>query len=150
MTDPTLRWPDRRGRFVERDSDRVSAVSGVEDVPLDVSPGDTVTVSDDDVAEHYRDRGFEPVDAGDADADADAGDGDDGGAEDGDAEDGSADGSDADFDAAGFVDRTPYGDVVADIRDGQADGHLDAVEAEASRANVIDAVESRQDEIGGE
>lgn len=55
-----------------------------------------------------------------------------------------ADGPPAEFDAADFVDRTPMEDVITDIEAGDADGHLDAVEAEASRQGVREAIEARR------
>lgn len=53
------------------------------------------------------------------------------------------------FDAGSFVDRTPMEDVVEDIRAGEADGHLDAVQAAASRVGVEDAVGERRAELEG-
>jgi hypothetical protein len=50
-----------------------------------------------------------------------------------------------DFDAAAFVDRTPMDDVVADIESGEYDAHLDAIEAEASRQGVLDALDERRE-----
>lgn len=54
------------------------------------------------------------------------------------------------FDAEEFVDRTPMSEVVDDIENGEADGHLNAVEAEASRQGVLDAVDSRRSELEDE
>lgn len=51
------------------------------------------------------------------------------------------------FDAAAFVDRTPYGDVVDDIEAGEADDHLDAVAEAADRVAVEDAVGERRAEL---
>jgi hypothetical protein len=57
---------------------------------------------------------------------------------------------DAGFDAEAFVDRTPMDDVVDDIEAGEADGHLDGVEAaeeaDRDRNGVMDAIEDRRDE----
>lgn len=145
----TLRWPDGRGRFVDRDADRCPG-----DAPLTVRSGETVDVDDSDVVEHYLDRGFERVDDGadDADSDdtADADTVDDSDAEQS-ADDGEVDLPDPEeFDVGAFLDRTPVSDVVDDIEAGKADGYLDAVDAEASRVTVTQAVDDRKDAIGGD
>lgn len=119
-----LRWPAGRGRFIDRDPSRVS--DGQRRV---VEPGDTVTVPP-DVADHYVARGFERADPSPPDTpDFDA----------------------ADFDAADFVDRTPVADVAADIRVGEADGHLDDVDAAEQRGRdrvtVQDAVDDRRQSL---
>lgn len=70
-----------------------------------------------------------------------------------DAEDDGEDGDDADdegeweedFDAADFVDRTPMSEVVEDIETGLYDDHLDAIEAEADRVGVQEAVDARRE-----
>lgn len=49
------------------------------------------------------------------------------------------------FDAAAFVDRTPMDAVISDIRSGDYDEHLDAIDAEASRQGVQDAIDARRD-----
>jgi len=56
-----------------------------------------------------------------------------------------ADSSEAQFDAAEFVDRTPMEDVIGDIESGDYDEHLDAIEEEASRDGVEDAVDERRE-----
>lgn len=130
-----LRWPDGRGQFVDRDPDRVAAVLGGDARTLVCEPGDTIDVSDGDVADHYIDRGFEgvaPASPPDDTDDADASTGE----------------SEA-FDPAAFVDRTPVEDVVDDIEAGAADGHLDAVAAADDRKMVHDAVDARRQELGG-
>jgi hypothetical protein len=48
------------------------------------------------------------------------------------------------FDAAAFVDRTPMEDVVQDIKSGEYDEHLDAIEAAAERNGVQDAIDERR------
>lgn len=50
------------------------------------------------------------------------------------------------FDAAEFVDRTPMADVTDDLESGEYDEHLDAIESEASRRGVLDAVRARREE----
>jgi len=86
-----------------------------------IRPGETVDV-DADVADHYVERGFKRVAAG-------------------------GDGS-GDFDPVAFTDRTPVADVAAEIRAGDADGHLDDVDAAErrgrDRVTVQDAVEQRR------
>jgi hypothetical protein len=57
----------------------------------------------------------------------------------------SGDGGAEDFDVAAFVDRTPMDDVVADIKSGEYDAHLDAIEAEASRQGVLDTIDGRRE-----
>lgn len=119
----TLRWPDGRGRFVDRDTDRTP-----DDVDiLSIGPGATVEVDDQETVDHYLARGFEAVDDGDSDGSDTDGDG---------------------FDADAFVDRTPVSDVADDIAAGDADGHLDAVAAADDRKTVQDAVEERRAETG--
>lgn len=114
---PTLRWPADRGRFIDRDPSRV------EEPPRAVAPGETVDVSD-DVADHYLDRGFQPVEDDDEDL--------------------------AGYDDVGsFLDRTPVEDVADDIEAGAADGYLDDVYDQASRATVEQAVEDRRAAVGG-
>lgn len=54
-------------------------------------------------------------------------------------------GDNDDFDAAAFADRTPMETVISDIESGEYDGHLDAIEAEASREGVKDAIDARRD-----
>lgn len=150
---PELQWPDGRGRFVDRDGDRV------DDPPRVVQPGGTVDV-DDDTAAHYQDRGFVAVDAdpkpsADDEADSESQDGDgedpapDGDGNDGDDGDGGdSNGDDGDtFDVESFLDRTPVEDVVDDIEAGQVDGHLDAVEDAADRVTVERAIDDRQDTV---
>jgi hypothetical protein len=150
---PELRWPDGRGRFVDRDSDRV------EDPPQVVQPGETITV-DVDVASHYQDRGFDVVSVdegrdddsqdGSADADTDGESPDSDTSGDGvDADDNGVDTDtdDDDFDVNGFLDRTPVEDVVDDIEAGQADDHLAAVAKTADRVTVERAVDDRQDAL---
>lgn len=138
---PELRWPEGRGRFVDRDSDRV------EDPPLVITPGDTITV-DIDVASHYQDRGFDvvSVDEGgdDSTQDPSADDEATGESQDGVADD-RGDGDDDDFDVDAFLDRTPVEDVVDDIEAGQADGHLEAVKDAADRVTVERAVDDRRE-----
>jgi len=51
------------------------------------------------------------------------------------------------FDAGAFVDRTPMDDVTEDIKAGEADGHLDAVQEAAERVGVEDAVGQRRAEL---
>lgn len=50
------------------------------------------------------------------------------------------------FDAAAFVDRTPMSDVVEDIKSGDHDNRLDAIEAAAERKGVQAAVGVRDRE----
>lgn len=50
------------------------------------------------------------------------------------------------FDAGAFVDRTPMGDVIDDLESGEYDEHLDAIESEASRRGVLDAISARREE----
>lgn len=121
----TLRWPDGRGRFRDTNTDRTPGDVNV----LEVGPGVTIDIDDDDVVEHYLGRGFERVDDG-SDTDSD-------GADDG-------------FDVESFVDRTPVFEVVDDIEAGEADGHLDAVKAADDRVTVEEAVDSRKAEIAGD
>ena len=75
-----------------------------------------------------------------SDTGEDAADDSDGGS-DPDVEDGD------DFDAAAFADRTPMGDVVADIESGGYDEHLEAIAAAESegrdRQGVSDAIAAR-------
>lgn len=52
----------------------------------------------------------------------------------------------AEFDAAEFVDRTPMATVIDDLESGDYDEHLDAIEGEASRRGVLDAVSARREE----
>lgn len=54
------------------------------------------------------------------------------------------------FDVGDFLDRTPMDDVVEDIRNGEADDHLDEIEDRADREGVQNAVENRRDEAGTE
>jgi len=49
------------------------------------------------------------------------------------------------FDAAVFVDRTPMDDVIADIESGDVDDHLEALEDEASRDGVLEAIAERRE-----
>lgn len=114
-----LRWPEGRGRFVDRHEGRV------EEPPRVIDPGSTFETDDEGVVDHYTDRGFELV----------GGDGSDNDDVDG-------------FDVEAFVERTPVSDVVDDIKAGEADGYLDAVAEEDDRVTVQQAVEERQDEIG--
>jgi hypothetical protein len=114
-------------------------------------PGDEVDVGA-DLAEYLRDHDdFEVVDSTapesadtGADSDGESGDDSDGGLD----ESTDADGPDA-FDAGAFLDRTPVEDVAADIRAGEADGHLDAVAEAAERVTVQDAVGERRAELEG-
>lgn len=132
-----LKWPIGRGQFIDRDAERSPT-----DSTLTVSPGQTISVDDPDVASHYQDRGFVAVDGGSDGSDpggSTSEDGIDGGSS-----------ADDDFDVESFVDRTPVSDVVEDIEAGDVDGHLDAVEATADRVSVEQAVEDRRDAIGGE
>jgi hypothetical protein len=143
---PDLRWPDGRGHFRDQDAARVQGVVDVDDAPLNVAPGDVINVSDPETVDHYLSRGFERVEPSDQDseddADASADDDTDSGGQDDTADDGGED----DFVGA-FLDRTPVGDVADDIAAGDADGHLDVVEAEASRTTVTDAVKDRRQEL---
>lgn len=50
------------------------------------------------------------------------------------------------FDAEAFVDRTPMGNVIADIESGDYDDHLDEIEAVAQRQGVTNAVDDRRGE----
>jgi len=50
-----------------------------------------------------------------------------------------------DFDAADFVDRTPMSEVVEDLETGLYDDHLDAIEAEADRVGVQEAIDARRE-----
>lgn len=119
----TLRWPDGRGKFVDDDTERTP-----DGERMEVFAGTEITVEDDDVADHYVSRGFDVVDS---DADTDGGDAET-----------------DDFDVEAFLDRTPVHDVVDDIKDGEADGHLDEVYDAAERLTVEDAVETRRDALG--
>ena len=146
----TLRWPDGRGGFVDRDPERAPG-----DVPVRVSPGETVDVDDKDTVDHYLNRGFVRVDSNAADGGAD--DTAESGGEDTANDDAPADASDAgdeqgedDFDVEGFVDRTPVSDVVDDIDAGEADGHLQAVKEADGRVTVERAVEDRRKTLGGD
>jgi hypothetical protein len=132
-----LRWPDGRGRFVDRNTDR-TPVDGV----LTVLPGETISVDDSDVAAQYLGRGFEAVDADGADGSVD-----DEHAVESDAEP-ATDADQGDFDVEAFVDRTPVEVVIDDIDAGKADGHLDAVAEADGRVTVQKAVEDRRDVIG--
>ena len=49
------------------------------------------------------------------------------------------------FDAAVFVGRTPMDDVIADIESGDYDDHLEALEDEASRDGVLEAIAERRE-----
>lgn len=143
----TLRWPDGRGHFVDRDSDRAPG-----DGVLDVPPGGTVDVDDTDTVDHYLTRGFERVD-----------DGADGSAPDDSAEEPASDDADprgddaeTDFDVDGFdtvddfISRTPVSDVVDDIESGMVDDYLPAVADADDRVTVQRAVDNRQEAIGGD
>jgi len=152
---PELRWPNGRGRFVDRDSDRV------DDPPRVVQPSGTVEV-DGDTAAHYKDRGFVAVDDGpqdpsaDDEADSESRDsGDEAAAPDGDNSDDEAGGDSDDddddtFNVESFLDRTPVDVVVEDIEQGQVDDHLDTVEAAADRVTVERAVDDRQNTVESE
>lgn len=120
----TLRWPDGRGRFVDRNSDRTPV-----DGNLDIGPGQTVDVEDPETVDHYLDRGFVRVDGSTPDSDASE----------------SADGDG--FDVDDFIDRTPVDTVIEDIEDGAADGHLKEVMSAADRVTVERAAASRQTDI---
>lgn len=54
-----------------------------------------------------------------------------------------------DFDAVAFVDRTPMGDVIADLESGAYDTYLDAIEAAEAehrdRDGVADAIADRRE-----
>lgn len=157
---PDLKWPDGRGVFRDHDQSRVAGVVGREadDVPLTVRPGDVIDVSDPETVDHYLDRGFENAEpepepqpeSGDGGGDDDQEDDTDGSADDDTSGDDGDDSQDADFDVGAFLNRTPVEDVAGDIADGAADGHLDAVEAEASRKTVMQAVEDRRGELDQE
>ena len=54
--------------------------------------------------------------------------------------------ADEEFYASEFVDRTPMSRVIDDIESGDYDEHLDAIESEASRRGVLDAVDARREE----
>jgi len=99
------------------------------DVPDDQSGGEDEDVDDD------ADTG----DVDDASGDTDT-DGEDAGEDAGEDE--------ADFDADAFVDRTPVTDVATDIRSGDYDDRLDAIEAaerdDRDRDTVYEAIESRR------
>jgi hypothetical protein len=143
----TLRWPDGRGKFVDDNTDRTP-----DGERMEVFPGTEITVEDDDVADHYVDRGFVVVEDDGSDSTSDDAEPTDDGGDDADAEndEADADGSSGDFDATAFTDRTPVSDVVDDIEAGEADGHLDAVKEADDRVTVEQAVEDRKDAIGGE
>lgn len=49
------------------------------------------------------------------------------------------------FDASSFVDRTPMGEVIDDLESGDYDEFLDAIEAEADREGVQDAIDERRE-----
>ena len=117
----TLRWPDGRGRFVDRNSDRTPV-----DGNLDIGPGQTVDVEDPETGDHYLDRGLVRGDGSTPDRDASE----------------SADGDD--FDVESFLDRTPVDTVIDDIEAGAADGHLSEVMSAADRVTVERAAASRQ------
>lgn len=103
-------------------------------------PGDKREV-DEDLADHLA--GVDEFDIlGDYDVLDDDGDDSDG-------DDGSDDDPDGEFDVDAFLDRTPVEDVADDIRAGEADGHLDAVEETADRVTVEDAIEDRRDDLEG-
>lgn len=139
----TLKWP-RRSRFVDRDAD------------VDVTGPDATAEVPDDAVDRYLSRGWEHVEAAEEPADdtdepaddqdtgtssdtEDSTDGadDDADAEDADATDDSSAEEEADaFDAAEFV-NGHWNAVASAITDGEADGHLQAVE-EAERARGDD------------
>lgn len=52
-----LQWPEDRGTFVDRDPDRTPDPEGIREV----APGEVIRVDDDDTADHYLDRGFQPA-----------------------------------------------------------------------------------------
>jgi len=151
-----LRWPDGRGKFV--DDGRPSMADPPADATrerFEVYPGTEVEVDDPDRIDHYLERGFIRVDgSGESESGADAGDPDSDidGDVDGDGDvDADSDAAAEDFDVTAFLDRTPVGDVVNDIENGEADGHLDSVIAAADRVTVERAAEDRAgDDDGGD
>ena len=99
-----------------------------------VSTGDRIDVSE-GFAEHLTEtRGDFKIVDGTAEPDADDTEDDDGGNE---------------FDVEAFVTRTPVEDVADDIRAGEADEHLEAVDEEATRVTVQDAIGERRAELEG-
>lgn len=136
---PTLRWPEGRGVFIDRDTSRTP----VDDI-LEVGPGDTVEVEDEDVAGHYQDRGFVPVDG------------------DGDGSGGSDDGVESPED---LPDDAPSGTLpidpsaysvpdleqrLADIEDREALRAVRGVEERnKNRTTAKEAIDSRLDEVSG-
>lgn len=147
-----LHWP-RRSTFVELDAE------GADDEEHRyIGPG-TFEVPD-EMVDAYLDRGWERPDEDQSappvaeqdesestETEAEA----NGGAETADASEVMADEADAEgFDAAEFVDES-WQSVVSSIEDGEADGHLDAVEsAELEResgpreSSVMEAIEARR------
>jgi len=131
-----LHWP-RRATFVETASD--GSEENTEERRY-VGPG-TFEVPD-ELVDSYLDRGWEQPDAGESEAPAAT---EQEAEPEPDAESEEADSEE--FDAAGFVDDS-WQSVVARIEDGEAYGHLDAVEAaeqdrDNPRSSVIEALEQR-------
>lgn len=125
----TLQWPEGRGDFVDRDPDRAEAAGDVDGRGrFRATPGTVIEVDDDDVADHYLDRGWQEVTDDDV--------------EPSEAED---DGQIAYDD---FASRD-YEDRVAAVEAGKVDGHLDRIADEDGSTNVQDAVEDRRAEIQG-
>lgn len=131
-----LRWP-RRSTFVE------SAQTGVDDEEHRYEGPGTYVVPD-AMVEAYLNRGWERPDEADKDPEAASQEADD------DADSGGESEAEAqDFDAGAFVAES-WQAVKAGIEAGEADGHLDAVEAAERdrdndpRTSVIDAIDSRR------
>lgn len=124
-----LKWPEGRGDFVDRHPDR-APVAGDTDGRgrFRATPGTVIQIDDPDVADHYLDRGWVV-----AEDDEDVG---------------SPDTDDEPMTWEAFQDMG-YEDRVAAVEAGDVDHLLDRVAEEDDSANVQDAVEARQDEIGG-
>ena len=58
-------------------------------------------------------------------------------------------GESEEFDVGAFVSRTPVDDVADDIRAGEADEYLEAVDEAATRVTVQDAIGERRAELEG-
>lgn len=136
---PTLRWEDD---------------SLFSDLPRSgqmVRPGQELDVDEDDVDAYldHRSDGWVLVDDEDDAAETDSSTGESSTAEDDEdlAED--EDEPEIAFDVEGFLDRN-VDPVSDDIKNGVADGYLEDVEEGADRKTVLDAIESRREELEAE
>lgn len=157
----TLRWP-RRSTWTDR---RFAVGDTDEGEPFTAIKDEKVELQDDNVIDHYLERGWKRVDDPDGGSD-DTPDPDDGGADDDDVGDddvddaetvgedeGEAD-SDDDADDGDAVDLDAFleknvPDVKSAIEAGDWDDNLEEIDDLDDRKGVQDAVKSRQDELSG-